>query len=58
MRLAYKHSGTNPFTISDLSYVWVVCDVYENDMPSVHLGDTASIHLNAYPGPDAERYGK
>ena len=41
--------GPNPFTISDLSYVWVVCDVYENDLPSVRLGDTADIRLNAYP---------
>src|SRR5467141_253431 len=39
----------NPFTISDLSYVWIVCDVYENDLPSVHVGETAEIHLNAYP---------
>jgi cobalt-zinc-cadmium efflux system membrane fusion protein len=42
--------GPNPFTISDLSYVWVVCDVHENDLPNVHLGDTAEIRLNAYPG--------
>jgi membrane fusion protein, heavy metal efflux system len=42
--------GTNPFTISDLSYVWVVCDVYENDIPNVKIGDTADINLNAYPG--------
>jgi cobalt-zinc-cadmium efflux system membrane fusion protein len=42
--------GTSPFTISDLSYVWIVCDVYENDLPSVHTGDTAEITLNAYPG--------
>lgn len=41
--------GTNPFTISDLSYVWVVCDVYENDIPDVKLGDTAEVRLNAYP---------
>src|SRR5260370_3339939 len=27
----------NPFTISDLSYVWIVCDVYENDLPNVHV---------------------
>jgi len=39
----------SPFTISDLSIVWVVCDVYENDMPSVRLGDIADITLNAYP---------
>ena len=42
--------GANPFTISDLSYVWVVCDVYENDLATVRLGDTAEIRLNAYPG--------
>ncbi len=42
-------SGPNPFTISDLSYVWVVCDVYENDLANVKLGDTAEITLNAYP---------
>ena len=41
--------GTAPFTISDLSYVWVVCDVYENDLPTVHMGDAAEIRLNAYP---------
>jgi cobalt-zinc-cadmium efflux system membrane fusion protein len=39
----------NLFTISDLSRVWVVCDVYENDLPNVHLGDAADIRLNAYP---------
>jgi cobalt-zinc-cadmium efflux system membrane fusion protein len=42
--------GTNPFTISDLSQIWVVCDVHENDLPNVRLGDTAEIRLNAYPG--------
>ena len=40
----------SPFTISDLSAIWIVCDVYENDMPTVRLGDTADITLNAYPG--------
>src|SRR5580704_2886671 len=39
----------NPFTISDLSYVWILCDVYENDLPNVHVGETAEIRLNAYP---------
>jgi cobalt-zinc-cadmium efflux system membrane fusion protein len=42
-------SGPNPFTISDLSYVWIICDVYENDLDAVHLGEYADIHLNAYP---------
>ena len=39
----------NPFTISDLSYVWILCDVYENDLAKVHIGETAEIRLNAYP---------
>jgi membrane fusion protein, heavy metal efflux system len=42
-------ASPNPFTISDLSTVWVICDVYENDLPQVQLGDTADIRLNAYP---------
>ena len=29
------YSSPNPFTISDLTAVWVVCDVYENDMAAV-----------------------
>jgi cobalt-zinc-cadmium efflux system membrane fusion protein len=41
--------GSALFTISDLSYVWVVCDVYENNLRNVHLGDAAEITLNAYP---------
>jgi cobalt-zinc-cadmium efflux system membrane fusion protein len=41
--------GTSPFTISDLSSVWIVCDVFENDLANVRLGDTAEIRLNAYP---------
>jgi cobalt-zinc-cadmium efflux system membrane fusion protein len=43
-------SSPSPFTISDVSSVWIVCDVYENDMAHVRLGDTADITLNAYPG--------
>jgi cobalt-zinc-cadmium efflux system membrane fusion protein len=41
--------GSSPFTISDLSYVWVVCDVYENDLANVRVGEMADIRLNAYP---------
>jgi cobalt-zinc-cadmium efflux system membrane fusion protein len=41
--------GPNPFTISDLSYVWIMCDVYENDLDAVHIGEFADIRLNAYP---------
>jgi cobalt-zinc-cadmium efflux system membrane fusion protein len=43
------YSSPSPFTISDVSSVWIVCDVYENDMANVRLGDIAEITLNAYP---------
>jgi cobalt-zinc-cadmium efflux system membrane fusion protein len=39
----------NPFTISDLSTVWILCDVYENDLANVHIGEKADIVLKAYP---------
>ncbi len=39
----------NPFTISDLSFVWIICDVYENDLDAVRVGNFADIRLNAYP---------
>lgn len=37
------------FTIADLSHVWVICDVYENDISKLQLGQRAAIHINAYP---------
>ena len=42
-------TSPNPFTISDLSYVWILCDVYENDLSNVHLGEQADIRVNGYP---------
>jgi cobalt-zinc-cadmium efflux system membrane fusion protein len=47
--LVQAYNTPYPFTISDLSSIWVVCDVYENDLATVRLGDTAEITLNAYP---------
>ena len=43
-------NSPNLFTIADLSNVWVLCDVYENDLPNVRMGEFADIRLNAYPG--------
>jgi cobalt-zinc-cadmium efflux system membrane fusion protein len=47
--LVQAYNTPYPFTISDLSKTWVVCDVYENDLATVKLGDAADITLNAYP---------
>jgi cobalt-zinc-cadmium efflux system membrane fusion protein len=42
--------NSGSLTIADLSHVWVIVDVYENDLKSVHLGQHVDITLNAYPG--------
>ena len=47
--VTYSGSST-AFTIADLSVVWVICDVFENDLPQLRLGQEAQIRLNAIPG--------
>jgi membrane fusion protein, heavy metal efflux system len=42
--------SSTAFTIADLSVVWIICDVYENDIPKLQLGQHADIRVNAYPG--------
>ena len=42
-------NSPNLFTIADLSRVWMLCDVYENNLAQVHLNDRAIVQLNAYP---------
>jgi len=39
----------NLFTIANLGNVWVICDVYENDLSMVQMGDRADVKLSAYP---------
>lgn len=46
--VTYSGSAT-AFTIADLSSVWVICDVYQNDIPKLSLGQQATIKLDAYP---------
>jgi cobalt-zinc-cadmium efflux system membrane fusion protein len=36
-------------TIADLSHVWVVVDVYENDLAQVHIGQHVDIRISAFP---------
>jgi membrane fusion protein, heavy metal efflux system len=42
-------NSPNLFTIADLSRVWVLCDIYENSLSQVRIGDQATVRLNAYP---------
>jgi len=41
--------SSTAFTIADLSTVWILCDVYENDIPKLQVGQQARIHVTAYP---------
>ena len=43
-------NAPNLLTIADLSHVWVVCDVYENEITRAKVGEPAHIELSAYPG--------
>lgn len=42
-------NSPNLFTIADLSRVWILCDVYENNLAEVRVGEQAQVRLNAYP---------
>jgi cobalt-zinc-cadmium efflux system membrane fusion protein len=41
---------TQAFTISDLSTVWVLANVYQADLASIHNGDDVVVTTDAYPG--------
>jgi cobalt-zinc-cadmium efflux system membrane fusion protein len=42
-------SATQCFMISDIGNVWVLVNVYQKDLPYVHVGDPVSIQTDAYP---------
>lgn len=42
-------NSPNLFTIADLSTVWIICDVFENDLATLRMGEYADIDLAAYP---------
>ena len=41
--------STQCFTVSDLSNVWVLVNVYQKDLPFVRVGDPVTIQTDAYP---------
>jgi Cu(I)/Ag(I) efflux system membrane fusion protein len=47
---AHVSPGQTLYKLADVSVVWVEADVYEQDLASVHVGDRASVTLDAYPG--------
>ncbi|HEV2488458.1 MAG TPA: efflux RND transporter periplasmic adaptor subunit [Candidatus Acidoferrales bacterium] len=42
-------SVTQCFVISDMSTVWVLVNVYQNQMAYVHMGDAVNVQTDAYP---------
>ena len=41
--------GTQCFTLSDMSSVWILVNIYQNDLPYVHVGDTVTVANESYP---------
>ena len=41
--------GTQCFTISDMSSVWILANIYQNDISYVHVGDEVAIDSETYP---------
>ncbi len=46
----YVTSSTELYKIADLTRVWVIADVYENEMPWIQTGDPVDVKLAAIPG--------
>jgi RND family efflux transporter MFP subunit len=40
---------TQCFTISNTNTVWVLVNVFQSDLPFVHIGDTVEINTESYP---------
>jgi RND family efflux transporter MFP subunit len=46
----YVNAGDILYTVTDLSMVWVKADVYEIDLPQVHVGQAVEITSESLPG--------
>jgi len=42
--------GEKLFDVADLSTVWIIADIYEYELSSIRVGETASISLSYVPG--------
>jgi cobalt-zinc-cadmium efflux system membrane fusion protein len=42
--------GTQCFTLSNMKSVWVLVNIYQNDVAYVHVGDEVTIVNESYPG--------
>jgi membrane fusion protein, heavy metal efflux system len=44
-----QSGATQCFTISNTNTVWVLVNVYQIDLPFVHLGDSVEVNTDSYP---------
>jgi cobalt-zinc-cadmium efflux system membrane fusion protein len=42
--------ATQCFTLSDMSSVWILVNIYQNDVAYVHVGDPVTVANESYPG--------
>ena len=53
-RKAFPQTSVTPdtelYTVSDLSSVWATADIFEYEVPFVHVGQRATFSLSFYPG--------
>lgn len=47
--LAQPGTPPAPFSVSDLSTMWMIANVPEKDIPRLHLGDAVRVRVDAYP---------
>ncbi len=43
-------AGEPLYRLVDFSHVWVIAEIYEQDLPMVRVGQTAEVELDAFPG--------
>ncbi|MFO7445793.1 MAG: efflux RND transporter periplasmic adaptor subunit [Ignavibacteriaceae bacterium] len=46
----YVNEGTIVYDVADLSELWNIAEVYENDLHVIKNGDKVQLKLNSYPG--------
>jgi len=47
---AYVNEGTAIYDVAELSTLWNIAEVYENNLSNVKIGSSVKLHLRAYPG--------
>lgn len=46
----YVNEGSAIYDVAELSTLWNIAEVYENNLSSVKIGSPVKLHLRAYPG--------